>query len=183
MKCNFRLVLEGKIGKEIPEPSRLEFLEQFSANNFALSYAEDNTSCPLNREGIADLSLLRTLLAFHQKSQRRGFWEKMDFFVLVAYASLVASRTLLQQLLAYLYYTLNSEDLFCRYKRRRWFLWAMAASQAAKNHGDEWGIYAWIPTWTHSQISLAVAETFSLKISSHGTSLKWSQRPYQVVWE
>ena len=66
--CSFRLVLEGKTGKEIPEPSRLEFLEKFSANNFALSDAEDNTSGPLNRGGIADLPLLRTLLAIRQKS-------------------------------------------------------------------------------------------------------------------
>ena len=34
--CSFRLVLEGKTGKEIPGSSRLEFLERFSANNFAL---------------------------------------------------------------------------------------------------------------------------------------------------
>ena len=61
--CSFRLVLEGKTGKEIPESSRLEFLEKFSANNFALSDAEDNT-WQLNRGGIADLSLLRRLLAF-----------------------------------------------------------------------------------------------------------------------
>ena len=66
--CSFRLVLKGKTGKEIPKSSRLEFLEKFSANNFALSDAEDNTSGPLNRGGIADLPLLRTLLAIHQKS-------------------------------------------------------------------------------------------------------------------
>ena len=42
--CCFKLVLEGKTVKEIPESSRLEFLEKFSANNFALSNAEDNTS-------------------------------------------------------------------------------------------------------------------------------------------
>ena len=65
--CSFRLVLEGKTGKDIPESSRLEFLEKFLANNFALSDAEDNTSSPLNRGGIADLSLLRKLLAIHQK--------------------------------------------------------------------------------------------------------------------
>ena len=29
--CSFKLVLEGKTGKEIPESSRLEFLETFSA--------------------------------------------------------------------------------------------------------------------------------------------------------
>ena len=66
--CSFRLVLEGKTGKEIPESSRFEFLEKFLANSFALSDAEDNTSSPLNRGGIADLPLLRTLLAIRQKS-------------------------------------------------------------------------------------------------------------------
>ena len=61
--CSFRLLLEGKIDKEIRESSRLELLEKFLANNLALSDAEDNTSGPLNRGGIADLPLLRTLLA------------------------------------------------------------------------------------------------------------------------
>ena len=89
--CSFRLVLEEKTGKDIPESSRLEFLETFSANNFALSDAEDNTSGLLNRGGIADLPLLRTLLAIRQKSQEPSFWEVMDSFVLLAYASLVAS--------------------------------------------------------------------------------------------
>ena len=46
--CSFRLVLEGKAGKEIPGSSRLEFLETFLANNFALANAEGNTSGPLN---------------------------------------------------------------------------------------------------------------------------------------
>ena len=64
--CSLRLVLEGKTGKEIPESSRLEFLEKFSANNFALSLTEDNTSRALNRGGRADLTLLRTLLAIRQ---------------------------------------------------------------------------------------------------------------------
>ena len=43
---SFRLFLEGKTGKEIPESSRLELLQKFLANNFALSDAEDNTSGP-----------------------------------------------------------------------------------------------------------------------------------------
>ena len=71
--------------------------------------------------------------------------------------------------------TLDS-DLLC------W--WIMAGAQAAENHGDEWGltlnlwlgIYTSIPTWTKSQNSLAAAEKVSLKISYHGTSLKWSKR-------
>ena len=110
----------------------------------------------------------------------------MDSFLL-AYASLAASRTLFQQLLACLNFTLDSVGLFCWYKQKKWFLWTMAAAQAAENHGDEWGltwyflwgIYTSIPTWTHSQNSLAAAEAPSLKISSHETSLKWSRRPSQ----
>ena len=58
--CRFRLVLEGKIGKEIPDSSRLEILEKFLANSFALSDAEDNTSGALNRGGIADLPVENT---------------------------------------------------------------------------------------------------------------------------
>ena len=73
--CSFRLVLEGKIGKEIPESSKLELLEKFWANNFALTDAEDNTSGPLNRGDVADLPLLRTLLAIFQEP---SFWEVMD---------------------------------------------------------------------------------------------------------
>ena len=67
--CSFKLVLERKTGKEIPESSRLEFLEKFLANNFAVSDAEKNTSGPLNRGGMADLPLLRALLAILQKSR------------------------------------------------------------------------------------------------------------------
>ena len=50
--CNFRLVLEGKTGKEIPEPLSLELLKKLSANNLALSDVEENTSRLLNRGGI-----------------------------------------------------------------------------------------------------------------------------------
>ena len=67
--CNFRLVLEGKTCKEIPESPRLEFLEKFLANDFALLDAEDNTYSLFNRGGIADLLLLRLLLAICQKSK------------------------------------------------------------------------------------------------------------------
>ena len=109
---SFRLVLKGKTGEEIPESPRLEFLGKFSANNFALSDAEDNTARPLNRGGIADFPLLRTLLAIRQKSREPSFWELMDCFPLLACASLAASRTLFRRLLSCLNFILNLEDLF-----------------------------------------------------------------------
>ena len=46
-----------------------------------------------------------------------------------------------------------------------------------------WEMYASIPTWTHPQNWLAAAEALTLKMSSHGKSLKWSQRPSQSAWE
>ena len=78
--CSFRLVLEGKTGKEILKSSRLEFLEKFSVDNYALSDAEGSTSGSLNEGGITDLPLLRTILAICQKSQCSRFWEVMDFY-------------------------------------------------------------------------------------------------------
>ena len=72
----------------------------------------------MNKGDIAVLLLLRTLLAIFQKSREQRFCEKMDSFVLLAYASLAASRTLLQWLLAFL----------------------NIAAQAAENHADEWSL-------------------------------------------
>ena len=92
--CSFRLALEGEAGKGIPESLRLEFLKRFSANSFALSDAEGNTSGQWNRGGIADLSFLRTLLAICQNPPGPSFWEVMVVFVSLAYASLADSWTL-----------------------------------------------------------------------------------------
>ena len=94
----------------------------------------------------------------------------MDSFVLFAYVSLAASKTLLQWLLVCLNFTLDSEDLLCWYKRKKLFPWTKADAQTDENHGDEWGltwylrwgIYTSIPTWTNLQNSLAVAEALNL---------------------
>ena len=68
---SYRLILERKIGKEVPQSLRLEFLEMFLENNFTLSNAEDNTS--------------------RLKVPIPSFLEKMDSFVLLAYASSFSS--------------------------------------------------------------------------------------------
>ena len=91
--CRLKCVLDENTGKEIPESSRLDFLEKFSANNFALSDAEDNTFGLLNRGGITDLPSLRKLMVIRQKSQESNFWKVMNSFVFLAYASLATSRT------------------------------------------------------------------------------------------
>ena len=84
--CSFRLVLEGKIGKEIPEWSRLEYLGKFLTDNLALSDTEGNTTGSVNRGGIAGLLLLRTLFISNlPKVLRAKFLGKWQSFVLVAY--------------------------------------------------------------------------------------------------
>ena len=81
---SLRLNLEEKAGKEISEPSRLEFLEKFSANTFALSDTEGKTSVPLNRRGIADLALLEALLTIGQKPCLPSIWKVIESLVLLA---------------------------------------------------------------------------------------------------
>ena len=44
---SFRLVLEGKTGEEIPESSRLEFLEKFLVNNFVFFFQMQKTTPPV----------------------------------------------------------------------------------------------------------------------------------------
>ena len=126
----------------MPGTSRLEFLEKLLANKFVSSDGEDNTSGLLNKGSIADLPFLRTLLASHQKSRDTSLWKVIDSFVLLSYASLVAPRLLLQQMLAYLNFTLDSKNLFWLCKLKKWLLWTMAPAQTAENHGGEWDL-AW----------------------------------------
>ena len=92
--------ISSKKEKQLKE--HLEFPEKFLANSFDFSDAENNTSTssPLNREGIADLHLLRTRLAIRQNSRELSFCEVIDSFALLAYASLAASRAVLHRLLA-----------------------------------------------------------------------------------
>ena len=54
--------------------------EKFSANNFSLSEAEDNTSRLLNRWVIVGLPLLRSLLVFCQNSREPSFWKVIVLF-------------------------------------------------------------------------------------------------------
>ena len=129
--------------------------------------------------------MLRTLLPIRQESRESSFGEVMDSFVLLAYASLVSSRTLLQRLLACLNFILEAEYLSFWYKQKSDFYELWQQHKQLKTMVDEWGltwhflweIYPSVPTWIHSQNSLAAAGAPTLKISSHGTSLKWSRNP------
>ena len=64
----------------------------------------------LNREGIAVLPPLRTLLAIRQKSRVTSFFEVIKSFVLLANVSFDAFGIHLQQLIAFLNFVSDSQD-------------------------------------------------------------------------
>ena len=69
--------------------------------------------------------------------------------------------------------------IYSRDTKNLWMIFHLPNWRSAQKVRLYHWIYASIPTWTHSQNLLAAAEAPSLKISSHGTSLKWSRRPSQ----
>ena len=90
----------------------LEFLEKILENNFALSDAEETTSLGLSIEEVSRFSFVEKSISNLPKVLRANFWEVMGSFVLLPYPIFAVSRTLLQQLLVCLNFTLDS-DLFC----------------------------------------------------------------------
>ena len=67
----------------------------------------------MGRGVLADLPFyLKTILAVRQKSRQPFFWEVIDSFILLPYASLSTFTTLLEQLLELLE-PLELEEPFC----------------------------------------------------------------------
>ena len=132
---------------------------------------------------MADLPLLRTILAIRQKSWEPSFWEVMDSLVLVAHASLSASRTLLQQLLGCLNFTLDSKD--CTNKKSDFYeLWQHHKLLKTMEMSQVWPEFAMRDVYINSILNPSIKVTSwwclqLVKVTSHGTSLKWSRRPSQ----
>ena len=103
---SFKLFLEGKVGKGVLESSSLEFLEKILGNNFALS----DHLCAVKYRSYRIFTPVEKTISNSPKGLRAKVLRSDG---LLAYASLAASRTLLQSLLAFLNFTLDSEDLFC----------------------------------------------------------------------
>ena len=101
----------------------------------------------------------------------------LDSFVLLAYASLAAWKTFLQWLLACLNFALDSKVWFCWYKRKKWFLWPMAATQAAKNYEEEWGltlIFTMRDIYINSNLKSLMKFNSSSKVSEFKDIFPWN---------
>ena len=80
----------------------------------------------------------------------------MDSFILLAYASLAASRTLLQLLLACLNFALDSEDLSCWNKQKSAFYELWQQHKQLKNMDMS---EAWLDTYDEGYIHQFQPET------------------------
>ena len=77
--CSFRWSLKEKqVKRKLP----YQDLSSWKSFHQTISDAEDNTCGPLNRGGIADLTLLGTLLAIHQNSRAQSLWEVIEYVAL-----------------------------------------------------------------------------------------------------
>ena len=136
------------------------------------------TSRLLNRGGIADLPLLRTLLTIRQKVPRAKFLESDGLFCVISICKFGSFRNPFAMVT-------SLSELYFRF--RRFILLVQTKKVISMNYGSStssWKPWRWVRLdlmrdiyiWTHSQNSLASAEALSLEISCHGTSLKWSRR-------
>ena len=129
--CSFRLVLEEKAGKGIPGSSRLQLPDKLLANNFALADADNNNYKPLNRGGIVDLPLLRTLLAI-PKSPKRATILKSDgifcFCSIYKFGSF-KNPSVMTTSLPELYF--RSRRFILLVQKKKKIIWTIAAVQAA----------------------------------------------------
>ena len=68
----FKVVPEAKEGKQIPKSSILEFLKKISADNFALSDPENNTSGRLNIGGNSTLTFNENIVSNGSQVSGKG---------------------------------------------------------------------------------------------------------------
>ena len=111
----------------------------------------------MNRGGIVELFLTRTLLAIRKKSTEASFWEVKGCFTLLAYASLAASRTLFLTITSLpepyfrfkrfilLVQTIDFYELWQQYKQLK----AMEMSEALSDIYNEGYIHQFPPEPTH----------------------------------
>ena len=166
--CSFRLVLKAR----------------------TLSDAEGNTFGLLNGDGVEDLHLLRTLLAIHQKFREPSFWEVTDFFVFISicmcgsFKNSFATITSLSELyfrfrrFTLLLQTKKEISIYCGSSTSSWKPWRWVRFDLMLSM---WDIY--INSNLNPLTKLNSSSSRSTELSSHGPSLKWSQRFSQSAWE
>ena len=127
-------------------------------------------------EEVQQIYLFVNSIAICQKSLKPSYWEVMDPSVLPEYAHLAGSITSL------LYFTLESKDLFC------WYKWKKVISMNYSCSTSSWKSWRWVRdiydegiyiNFSLNQLTESSrSNIYNLKISFHGTSRKWTWRPF-----
>ena len=180
--CSFRLVLEGKTGKEIPASSRLDFLGKVFRKQFYFIRWRRKHLQVVEWRRYSRFTFVENTITNSPEVSRVIFLGNDGFFCFISTCKFDSLKNPFVTItsLSELYFrfrrfvllvqtkvvSMNYDSSTGRWKSWRWVRWGLTWY-------FRWVIYTSIPTWTHSQNSCA-AEALSLKISSHGTSLKWS---------
>ena len=120
--CSLKLVLERKRGKEILESSRLEFFEKnFSKQICFIKYRRQHL-WTIEQRMYSRFIFIESTISNFPKVSRAQFLESDGLFCFISkfasYASLAASRSLLQRLIACVNFPLDSKYFFCWYKQK-----------------------------------------------------------------
>ena len=81
--CSFRLVLEGKAGKDIPESAVLDFLKKILVNNFIVSDAENNAFMPLSKGIIVHFTFVKNTIGSSLEVTRAKILGSDRFFCFI----------------------------------------------------------------------------------------------------
>ena len=127
--CSFRLTIEGKTGKKIPESSRLEFLERFSANNFVLSDVE------VNRH--SRFTFVENTISNMPKVLRAKFLGINELFCFISVCTFPSFKFAMITCLSELYFRIERCILLVQTKKLISMNLAAAPHDFAENHGGE----------------------------------------------
>ena len=117
---------------------KIKFKEKFSANNFALSDAEDNTSGPLNRGGIADITFVENTISNSSEVMRAKFLGSNGLFCFNSTCKLGSFKNPFAAITSLSELYLRIRRFFPLVQTKKMIsMNYIAAAQAAENHGDE----------------------------------------------
>ena len=135
--------------------------------------------------------MTRTLFAICQISQELFFWGDLELLCFIFIKKIDRFKSPFPKITSLSGLTLNTIDLHCYYKYRKWFLWVMPQIKAVVIHRNEWSLtwYFWWEIYTSIPNLNPLTEfgtsrkSTQVKVSSHETSLIWSGTPFHLPQE
>ena len=131
--CNFNLVLEGTVGKEILKSSWLEILEKISTKTLPYPMQQTTTNTHWMQEVHHIHFCWEQYWQACQKSQHQKFQQSDKSFCSISIDKFGSFKKPFETIASLYELPLFSFPLFCWYKWNQPCLWVIAATQTAKN--------------------------------------------------